>query len=312
MKAQGSDRRRGMALVIVLWTIALLSALAMAASATFREFAALIAIDHDKVKADGLIEAGLEFTADLVSKLGEHPLAERETVVTLAAGRIDMHISDEGGRININKAPVPVLAALLRFAGASDHAEPLARAIDAWRRKMTSDASASASQPAAIPLTAQRQADAEPTVKNEPLPFTDVRQLRDIPGITDEEIEAIVPLATVYGDDKVNVLTASAAVLSALPGMNSARRDAVIAARQSGPIADDRIKQILGPASEYVKSKARPIALVQMRVKVADGYGSTARAVLVAVPGDREPYRILEWTPAPVPGRSPVVLAEQP
>ena len=43
----------------VLWLIALLSALAMAASITFRGFAAVVAVDRYRVRTEALLTAGL-------------------------------------------------------------------------------------------------------------------------------------------------------------------------------------------------------------------------------------------------------------
>src|SRR5262249_57745249 len=54
-----TDRRRGAVLVTVLWLIALLSALAMAASITFRSFAGVVVLDRDRVQAEPLFTAGL-------------------------------------------------------------------------------------------------------------------------------------------------------------------------------------------------------------------------------------------------------------
>ncbi len=292
MSAQQSDRRSGMALVTVLWTVALLSALAIAVSTSFREFAAIVAIDHDRVKADMLIDAGLDVAGDIVRRLGERPLTERETVITLGTGTVRISLGDEGGRININKAPVPVLAALLRSAGIVDQADALAQAIDAWRR-------ATVSQP--VNATGQNDLPA----------FTDVQQLTDISGMTPDGVAAIAPLATVFGDDKVNVFTAPPAVLSSLPGANRGQIDALLSARQDGTMLEGQVQHLLGPASQYVKLKSRPIARVHLVARVADGYRIAVRAVVVAVPEDRRPYRVLEWSPAPVSESSAARIADQ-
>ena len=53
----------GAILVSVLWSIALLSALAMAASTTFRGFSGIMALDRDRVRADAILTAGLEVAA---------------------------------------------------------------------------------------------------------------------------------------------------------------------------------------------------------------------------------------------------------
>ena len=109
-----SDPRRGVVLVTVLWLIALLSALAMAASITFRGFAAVVAVDRYRVRTEALLTAGLEAAAHTIEILGDTPLDQLDISVILSTGSVRAHMSDEGGRIDIGKAPVEVLAALFR------------------------------------------------------------------------------------------------------------------------------------------------------------------------------------------------------
>ena len=117
-----SDPRRGVILVTVLWLIALLSALAMAASVTFRGFAGVMAVERDRVQGDALLSAGLETAAGIINTLGDAPLLDTETKVNLATGSVRSRLSDEGGRIDVGKAPAAVIAALLRSVGASEAA----------------------------------------------------------------------------------------------------------------------------------------------------------------------------------------------
>src|SRR5258708_21348253 len=99
------DRRRGMVLVAVLWSIALLSALAMAASVTFRGFAGVMVVERDRLQADALLTAGLETAAGIIDCLRDTPLVEIETSVTLGTGAVRLRLSDECGRIDICRAP---------------------------------------------------------------------------------------------------------------------------------------------------------------------------------------------------------------
>ena len=112
------DPRRGVILVTVLWSIALLSTLVMATSVTFRGFVGIVAVDRDRQRADGLLTAGLEAAAGLTSSADEIPLYDLESTVTLSSGAVRFRIDDEGGRIDIGKAPVEVLAALFASIGA--------------------------------------------------------------------------------------------------------------------------------------------------------------------------------------------------
>ena len=130
-----TDRRRGAVLVTVLWLIALLSALAMAASVTFRGFAGVVVLDRDRVQAEALLTGGLEAAVHTVDILGDTPLDELETTISLSTGSVHAHLSDEGGRIDIGKAPIEVLASLFRYLGApAEAADTIARAIDEWRK----------------------------------------------------------------------------------------------------------------------------------------------------------------------------------
>src|SRR6516165_852142 len=101
-----TDRQRGVVLVTVIWLIALLSALAMAASITFRGFASFVALDRDRVQAEALLTGGIEAAVRTIENLGDAPLNEFETTITLVTGSVRTDLSDEGGRIDIGKAPV--------------------------------------------------------------------------------------------------------------------------------------------------------------------------------------------------------------
>src|SRR4051812_12426437 len=111
---RGSDPRSGMVLVAVLWSISLLSALAMAASVTFRGFAGIIVVERDRLQADALLTAGLETAAGIIESLRDVPLAEIETSVTLGTGAVRLRLNDEGGRIDIGRAPLDLIASMLR------------------------------------------------------------------------------------------------------------------------------------------------------------------------------------------------------
>ena len=129
MKAGARD---GVILVTVLWTVALLATLAVAASLTFRGFAGVVAVERDRSKVDGLLTAGLEVAGGLVSSAGDIPLTAVETTVVLASGSVHLRLDDEGGRIDIGQAPPDLLAALFRAIGAPNP-DAIAKQIVDWR-----------------------------------------------------------------------------------------------------------------------------------------------------------------------------------
>ncbi len=117
-----SSRRsqRGMVLLVVLWAIALCSALVMATSTTFRSLAGIVRIDRDRVQGGALLTAGLEGAAGIVAALRGGLLTERSVTLAFPTGSVRVTVTDEGGRIDIGKAPVELLTSLLRYVGAED------------------------------------------------------------------------------------------------------------------------------------------------------------------------------------------------
>jgi len=295
----------GFILVTVLWTIALLAALAMAASASFRQFAGIVAIDRDKARSGAMLDAGMEAAGGIVAKLSNKiPLTDRDFVLNFAAGSVHVYMSDEAGRIDVNKAPVPVLAAMLQSAGAGDKAQAIAQAIEAWRQR--DRPGAASPQARNTPQTAAGQAGAAtpPAKDNGFRSFTDLRELVQVPGMTRDYLDGIAPLATVYGDEKLNIMSAPPEVLATLPGVAPAQVSSIMEMRGHSLLTTDWVQRTLGPASEYVKTDARPVASVVLVVRLIDGYVQANKAVVVALLNDKQPYRVLAWRPFQITGRN--------
>jgi general secretion pathway protein K len=287
---RGTDPRRGMVLVTVLWSISLLSALAMAASVTFRGYAGVMAVERDRVQGEALLTAGLETAAGVIDAAGDSPLLEVETTITLGAGAVRARLSDEGGRIDIGKAPVELLASMLRSIGGPEAAaSDVARRIVERRVPAGADRSDSPGRPVGV-------ASGKPGTDQS---FADIRQLRSIPGMAPDWIAAIAPLVTVFGGQTVNPLTAPPGVVAALPGVDGQRVAAFLKARSSFPSDADRLVQILGPAQQYLTVKPQRVASVDLTATLATGYAAAAHAVIVMLPQDSQPYRVLVWTPVP-------------
>lgn len=277
--------REGIILVVVLWLIALLAILAVAASLTFRSFSGVIAVERERLKADGVLSAGLEVAGGLVASAGDDtPLNDVQSTVKMESGVVALRLNDEGGRIDIGQAPAELLTGLMRAVGAPNP-EGLAKQIVDWRED----------QGATPANAAQNGAD----TKQDPAPFSDVSQLAQIPGMRPEWVAAAAPLATVFGNATINPLTAPAPVIAALPGMTADRVAAFLSARQLYPSDATRLTALLASAQTLVAVKAPQAVSVQLSAVLDDGYSAKAEAVIVALKGDREPYRVLAWRPTP-------------
>jgi general secretion pathway protein K len=289
-----SDRQRGVVLVTVLWLIALLSALAIAASITFRGFASVVALDRDRVQAEALLTGGIEAAVHTIDRLGDAPLDELESTITLGTGSVRTHLSDEGGRIDIGKAPVEILAALFRSVGVSVRdADAIALAIASLRTPPDAAGGATGRpQPPAGPPGAP---GASVKKVNAELPFTDIRQLALIPGIAPDWVTAIAPLATVYGNETVNPLSAPAQVIAALPGVDPSRVQAFMQMRDNFPADVTQLASILGTDKKYLALKKPSAVSAHLTATLVNGFTQAARAVIVPMPESAQPYRILVW-----------------
>jgi general secretion pathway protein K len=288
------DPRRGVILMTVLWSIALLSALTMAAAVTFRGFAGVMVVERDRVQGNALLSAGLETAAGIINSLDGAPLTDIETSINLATGTVRLHLDDEGGRIDVGKAPAAVLAALLRSVGAKEAAANDVAQRIVERRYTGNKARPDATLGSPNGTTGTLQVDQQP--------FSDVRQLQLVPGMSPDWVAALAPLATVFGGETVNPLTAPPGVIAALPGIDKAQADAFLNTRRSFPADADRLLRMVGAAQQYLAVKPQRVASVALTAQLDDGYAVGARAVIVVLPQDSEPYRVLVWTPVPSPG----------
>ena len=280
-----ADPRNGIILVTVLWLIALLAILAVAASLTFRSFSGVIAVERERLEADGLLTAGLEVAGGLVSSADDDtPLNDVQSTVTMKTGLVRLRLNDEGGRIDIGQAPAELLTGLMRAIGAPGP-ERIAKEIVDWR-----------DQHGAAPANgAQNGGAAKPVAPA----FSDVSQLSQVPGMRAEWVAAATPLTTVFGNATVNPLTAPPAVIAALPGMTGDRVSAFLAARQLYPTDTARLTALLASAQSFVSVKAPQAVSVRLSAVLGDGYSAKAEAVIVSLKGDGEPYRVLAWKPSP-------------
>jgi general secretion pathway protein K len=280
-----ADGRNGIILVTVLWLVALLAILAVAASVTFRSFSGVIAVERERLQADGLLTAGLEVAGGLVASAGQDvPLNDVQSTAKLATGLVQLRLNDEGGRIDIGQAPAELLTGLMRAAGAPNP-DGLAKQIIDWR----DDHGAAPANGAA------NGGDAKPAAAA----FSDVRQLVQIPGMRPEWVAAAAPLATVFGNATINPLTAPPAVIAALPGMTEDRIASFLNARQINPTDAARLTALLASAQSFAAVKAPQAVSVRLAAVLDDGYSAKAEAVIVCLKGDREPYRVLAWKPSP-------------
>lgn len=130
-------RARGAALILVMWLVVLLAALVAAFALSARVEYMQGRTLHSGVAAGQAARAGLEYALTRVAH--EEPRLRwvpdgRAYQWEFDGAGIEVRIVDESGKVDLNGADIPVLAALLLAAGAERaQAEAVAAAIADWR-----------------------------------------------------------------------------------------------------------------------------------------------------------------------------------
>jgi general secretion pathway protein K len=186
-------------------------------------------------------------------------------------------ITDETGKIDLNKAGADTLTSLFESAGVSPNdATTLAGRVVDWR-SAGGDANGD---------TAEDYSDAGLGWRPRKAPFQSVGELKLVLGITPSLFASIAPLVTVYSHTaNVNTAVASRAVLLALPGMDARKVDDILAQRQAS-------------AASQPGTNAPPPAnhAFTIRSEVRAGNTDFVRQAVVDVTGNpAHPYFFYDW-----------------
>jgi general secretion pathway protein K len=222
-----SSRQRGAALLLVMWLIALLASLIGAFALTAR-----IERLEERVLSRGTIateaaRAGLEMALVRV----DDPDPRRRWIAdgrlyhwSYAGATVDVQVTAESGKVDINAADPNLLAGLFRAVGVpSDKATRLASAMVDWR-----DAD-SLTQPQGGAEDPDYAAAGLPYGAKD-APFETIAEAEQVLGMTPKIFALVQPYLTVYtGQGVPDTAFAGAPVLAAM-GLDA---QAIIAARQA-------------------------------------------------------------------------------
>ena len=261
-------RERGFALLIVLWTLALLAFLVTLFAAAARTEARIAFNLRSAMGPEWNANGAVYTTAfHLLDRSDKHwDVDGRVHELAVPGGTVAVRVTDEANKINLDTASVDLLRALLLGVGAdADTASALAGAIADWREATGRDASAAKADQ-------YRSAGLDYTPPEKP--FRSVDELAQVLGMTPGLLAKLRPHLTIYSTYG--------------PGRSSTdpvALDAIMLLRKQGGIlpferdvSGEQVMQVVATASS------------------ADGASFTRRAILRIDPSAKDrPCAILVW-----------------
>ena len=269
--------QRGIALVAVLWGLAILSIIAAAFLADTRSQGTIARNLMENAKAQALADAGVYRAIAGILSI-DPAIAWRADgtayQLSLGEGEVLITIADEGGKVDINRAQDRLLRELFEGSGMPEN--DAAALIDAIRDFADRDDDR---RPAGAEDDDYVAAGLEWGAKD--APFEAVEELQQVLGMSRPLYDRLAPFLTVYsGRAQVNPVVAPREVLMAMPGLGEEQVDALLARRAEG---DARVRSV-------------GTAFTIRAAAVTSGGGQFIREAVVQRTADRRnPYLIREW-----------------
>lgn len=239
--ARDRDRgRRGIVLLVALWTLVLLSVLAGSAIYASRTELQISRNAIEQAQGRALAEAGITWgIATLLERDSSDPWPIDGTPrrIRFAGAEIDVSIQDELGKIDLNAASEQTLRALFIAAGASEsEAERLADILADWR-DVDEEAHAKGAERAAYEAGGFRYGP-----RNGPLEST--AELEQVAAMRRDLVRALAPATTVY--TRQPFVDPSVAPRLSIEAMTSSKSDGDRAERRTSASTTAAIADLAG------------------------------------------------------------------
>ena len=297
-------RQGGMALILVLWTGALLMVLGAAFAFSTRTEALAAAQAIDRAQAQALAEGGIRRA--ILGLLERDPLRRwqpgRRYEAAIGEGRASIAVFSEHGKVDLNAAPLALLRGLMAIATEPSTVGPkvdpgaLAAAIVDWR-----DADDRVLEEGAEDAEYRAAGRAYGTPDQ---PLLGISELRRILGVTPEIYAVVAPHVTVYSRAPgIDPVYATRTALRSVPGLGTGSVDEFLSARAAAmEAANWQPKAIRALARQYLAAAKRHLSRSRGAIYtvVAEGVTPTGarawRRAVVRVTGNaKQPYRVFGW-----------------
>ncbi|MDO8287238.1 MAG: type II secretion system protein GspK [Rhodoferax sp.] len=283
----------GVALVLVLWVITLLSVIAGNFAFSMRGEAKIARNLISTAQAQALADAGVQKAWFELSKPPTDLQRWQANGVphrfTMGDAVLTVNVQDETGKIDLNTASDALLQGLFKSVGLSEEASvALVDAVVDWRdadrlRRLhgAEEGDYRSAGKSYIPTNS---------------PFETIDELQRVLGMSADLYRKLAPALTVHSKQAgVTTAVAPRAVLLAIPGVNPAMVEQYLAQRQSLLAAGQRALPFAGAGSFGVGATGLSTYTARCEVKMTDGTVFVRQAVARLAQDPKRPMTVLAW-----------------
>ena len=286
-------RQGGVALVLVLWVITLLSVIAGNFAFSMRSEAQIARNLISAAQARALADAGVQKAwLELLKPPTDLQRWQANGVAhefRMGDAILRVTIQDEAGKIDLNMAPDALLKGLFKSVGLSDDANAaLVDAVVDWRDADKLKRLHGAEE------DDYRAAGKSYVPSNRP--FETVDELQRVLGMSPDLYRKLAPALTVYSRlAGVTTAVAPRAVLLAIPGANPGMVEQYLVQRQSLLDAGQKALPLAGVGSFEVSSTGLSAYAARCEVKMPDGTVFVRQAFARLAQDPKRPMTVLAW-----------------
>ena len=286
-------RQKGMALVLVLWVLSLLTIMAGSFALSMRRESAIIAGIKNNAQASAVAKSGIAMAEMML--LNADPAKGWRTdgsiyEINAADAKIRVRLLSETGKIDINKANESLLKSLIANASLDEELQTrLVSAILDWRDEDDLVHIEGAEK--------QEYQDAGLSYQPRNKPFQSIEELQLVLGMDKSVFKWIEPLITVYSEQQqVTMQVAAKEVLQVIPGLDRGLVDSYIAAR-----VESAINNLPAPpfpsSSEMNTPTGQGNVLTVVSEAVLDDQSRASVSAVIKKSGNSQaiPFEVLKW-----------------
>ena len=287
-RAAATASERGFVIIAVLWILAALAALATIFSVYLSNSAQALAVNDSGLKAETLVSASLELTTYQLLLAGDKARPALGSFrFRLDNADVLVSYTSEAARIDLNFASKEMLANLFAVLGADQQAaKEYADRTVGWRTRPKADR---ANDEEALYGAAGLGYSPRQSL------FTHVNELSLVLGLPPILVDRALPFVTVFnGSSNVDVLIAVPEVIAALPGMTPSALKDFLSQRSALSRDSPAIATALGPAQANATVPKSAAFRVLTTIQFDNGRRMSSE-VVIALGGEKDPYRVLSW-----------------